>query len=698
MNAGRPQIPSQRFLAARRFPLLTMSSADLAHRSSVPKAETAAIKFGSTFLLFLLFAGSSIAGETLWTLDAVMTLKSVTDPQITLNGSTVAYVVKSADLKRNTYDSEIWIIRATSGEPYQLLFPHPSDFHPRWSNDGRKLAFLSRRDGITQVYVARALDRIPVKVTESPTDVTDCRWSPDGEYLAYLAADPLTTDEIAKLRSGDDAVVDHQNHRYSRLYLVSSQGGRGRLVTRLDRHVTSFDWAPDSSRIVYAGQTTPRFRHVFHVDLYEVDLISGRELPLVTQAGQDTAPSYSPDGRFVAFYSQGGMSNYFGERYIGLVASGGGRVRYMTNHLDADVFGGGRKFWWSEDGSELTFGAGKGTNYSLYSVNVSDSTARRLVDCLAGTSDFSVSRDGTRISFIKSSKNAPPDLYLRELEGKRAREFRLSNTNPQISDYPIFETQTVQWKSKDGLSIEGVLRLPVGYKHGDRVPLLVDLHGTTGVALEGFPIPRTYPTQLFLQEGFGVLEPNFRGSINYGARFRLAVLQAQGFADVEDISTGIDALVEQGIADSNRLGIMGWSYGGFLCAWMIGHSHRFKAACIGASTTDWISWYGAYYGGKDAPPELMWDFLGGKPWHRWEVYNRHSPRYHLMNVKTPSLLLRGEQDVDSSAEIFQALTDLDVPVTLVSYPREGHGIEEPIHQRDLMNRSLQWFEHWISGK
>jgi dipeptidyl aminopeptidase/acylaminoacyl peptidase len=150
-------------------------------------------------------------------------------------------------------------------------------------------------------------------------------------------------------------------------------------------------------------------------------------------------------------------------------------------------------------------------------------------------------------------------------------------------------------------------------------------------------------------------------------------------------------LVAQGVADPNRLGMMGWSYGGFLSVWMIGHTGRFKAASVGAPTTDWISWYGA----SDGPHEVMWTYFGGKPWDGWKTYNEHSPRYHLINAKTPSLLLHGEKDIDSTPEIYQALTDLGVPVEFVTYPREGHGIGEPMHQRDLMSRNLEWFKRWV---
>jgi dipeptidyl aminopeptidase/acylaminoacyl peptidase len=356
------------------------------------------------------------------------------------------------------------------------------------------------------------------------------------------------------------------------------------------------------------------------------------------------------------------------------------------------VFRGGNEFWWTKDGSELIFGAGAGTQDHLFTVRLKDGTSSRLIEALAGPSSFSISSNGEHMTFLKSSPSAPPQLYAASKAGGEWKQRTLVSANPEIDGLPRVTAKTLRWKSKDGLDVEGVLRLPFNYQEGKRVPLLVELHGgPTGVALEAFPVSRTYPYQLFLQEGFAVLAPNFRGSSNYGGKFRLANIESQGFGDFDDVMTGIDALVQQGIADPERLGVMGWSYGGFLSAWILGHSDRFKAISIGAPGADWMSWYSR----SDGPREVMWTYFGGKPWDHWESYNRHSPRYSLRYAKTPSLLLHGEEDIDDVAEIFQALTDLNVPVEFVTYPREGHGIAEPAHQRDLMNRNMQWFRRWV---
>ena len=195
--------------------------------------------------------------------------------------------------------------------PRSLKSPHFSDSRPRWSNTGDRLAFLSRRDKTAQVYVVDTPDGIPRNLTRSPTGVIDFKWSPDGSQVGYLAVDALASEERKRIDEGDDPIVANQGYLYAALYRVSVQGGTAQRVTPANRHVTSFDWAPDGSRVVYAAQVTPRNRDTFHVDLYELDFPAKRETPLVVQEGRDADPCYSRDGRWVAFHSQAGKINYF---------------------------------------------------------------------------------------------------------------------------------------------------------------------------------------------------------------------------------------------------------------------------------------------------------------------------------------------------------------------------------------------------
>jgi dipeptidyl aminopeptidase/acylaminoacyl peptidase len=627
-------------------------------------------------------------GRKAWTAAALMSLKTVHDPQITSDGARVAYVVRAVDAARNRYVSSILVSKAAGGPATPLAGAHPSDSSPRWSPDGRRLAFLSRRDGTAQVFVAADLAKPPRRVTQSATDVEFFRWSPDGREIGYLAAEPPTDEQAERAASGDDAIVAGEGIRNSHLYAAALDGGRSRALVS-GKHLLSFDWSPDGKRVAYAAQQSSRPKYRYHADIFETDLASGVETPVVVQPGQDLAPSYSPDGRSIAFYSQRGTLSFFGDRQVGIVPSGGGSIRYVTGELDGDIFNGAKKFSWQ--GGKLFFGAGKGTGDYLFSVDLKTGAPERLPYQLSDTAAFSFSGDGSRMAWIKASAELPPDVYVSDV--------RITDLNPQVGEYEKVRAQTVRWKSRDGIEIEGVLRLPFNLTERTRVPLIVGIHGgPTGVAQESFPIPRTYPTQLFLQQGFAVFEPNFRGSINYGPKFRTPLIQALGRVDMDDVLTGVEMLVEKGIADPNRLGVMGWSYGGYLSSWIVGHDTRFRAASIGACSMDWVSAYGSSVGRLDGPPEVIREYFGGEPWLRFADYDRHSPRFFIKNIKTPSLLLRGERDDDSIAELHLALSELHVPNTFVTYPREPHSIGEPAHQRDLLERNLAWFRKWLDRR
>lgn len=629
-----------------------------------PPGATRSFRISSFLFLLMLL---------IWTIDALMALQTVHDPQLTPAGDRIAYVTRHADASTNRYVSTIW--RATRGsKPERLPEGGLSDSSPRWSPDGRQLAFLSRRGGTTQIFIAPSR-----QITRSTTGIETYRWSPDGTQIAYIAPLPLSSEQQRSHAAGNDMIIAGQSFRNSGITIVRVASGESRTLS-IPRHILSLDWAPQGGKLVYSAQKNARGRERFYSDIYEYSLETGQETPLVVQPGQDLIPTYSPDGKWVAFHSQRGTLSYFGTREVGVVPSAGGTIRYVTENMDGDVFSGARRMWWSSDSKELRFGAGKGTSDYLYSVNLEGGAARRLAQRLSDVTSFSISGDGKHIAAIRDSA-----LFL--------------NDTPIVDlkpDLPAFRTETIRWKSKDGLDVEGVLRYPVNYTAGSPVPLLTILHGgPTGVATENFPAPRMYPTQVFLQEGYAVFEPNFRGSINYGPRFRTLTIQNQGYGDMEDVLAGVDSLVARGIADSQKLGVMGWSYGGFLTSWTITKTNRFKAASLGGCSMDWVTHYGMAVGGDDGPPEVVQEYFGGKPWDRLEAYYRHSQRPHLKDIKTPALLMRGERDLDNVGELYLALTELNVPTEFITYPREPHSISEPTHQRDILTRNLAWFNRWI---
>jgi dipeptidyl aminopeptidase/acylaminoacyl peptidase len=601
-----------------------------------------------------------------WTIESLLNLPQVGDPQMRPSGEMYAYVLQGNVL-----------LSPLNGSPPKQVH---SGRRPRWSPDSRQLAFVARQDGIDQIFLYEVASGTIRQFTHSPSAAGLYAWAPDGRAIAFLATDP---------GPDPDPQVSGKYSHYSRLYWQALDSAAARRITSGAAHVASFALSPSGDTAVYAAHPTPANQDSLQSDLYTVDLKTLATRPLVVQPGRDGEPSYSPDGKWIAFHSQGGSNNYFEKRDVAIIPAAGGSIHYITRGHPEDVFRNGNAFTWSPDSRALIYTAGKGVKDVLIRHDIESDHTTTLAEHIAGTASFA--HDLSRAVFLQVSSAHPPEIVL--LEGTSIRQ--LTHVHDDLAKFPRFSSEVVRWKSRDGLQVEGMLWLPVGYKTGTKIPLLTELHGgPTGVTLDAFPTPRTYPTQVFLENGIAVFSPNFRGSVNYGADFRLKNALSQGEGDYDDVMTGIDSLIARGIADPDRLGLMGWSYGGYLTTSIVTQTNRFKAASIGAPATDWTT----YYGQSDGPKEVLWTYFGGTPWAVPENYAKHSPRSKLKDIRTPCLLQVGLLDINHNAEIYRALTDNHVEAEYVVYPREYHSISEPAHVRDVMERNQRWFLHWLLGR
>src|SRR5262249_32999763 len=344
----------------------------------------------------------------------------------------------------------------------------------------------------------------------------------------------------------------------------------------------------------------------------------------------------------------------------------------------------------------MLFLAASGVNANLYTLGVNDASPTLMTRNEGGTTGFSTTPDGMNIAYVHESPRMPTEVAL--LNARNMIPILLTRLNPQVESLTLGQVEAVKWNSNDGTEIEGLLIYPVGYQTGKRYPTLTYIHGgPEGAYAKSFNANWSAFPQVYAGAGYAVFMPNFRGSANYGAKFAQSNAKLVGKVDYEDIMSGVDHLIKLGVADENRLAVAGWSYGGYLSAWIIGHTNRFKCAAYGAGLSNAVS----YWGTADITSQRE-RLHGGTPWASRKMFDEQSPLTYLPNAKTPALIFHGEQDervpLSQSQESYRTLKRVGVPVQLVIYPEQGHGLTVPSYQLDKMRREVAWIEKYVMGR
>lgn len=645
-------------------------------------------------------------------LDDLARVKDVSDPELSPDGSRVAYTVRTTDVKEDKHETHVWMTSWDGKETVRLTAGKESETEPRWSPDGRFLAFLSSRgdeNETSQLWLLPRGGGEAEKITELKGGVEDFDWAPDGKRLVLVVEDPEPdaagkADE-KKGKRRKPIVIDrfqfkldgdgYLEHRRKHLQILDRESRKLEVLTSGDYDDVLPAWSPDGKTIAFVSKRGPDPDRTDNWDVYAIEPKAGAApRPLTTYEGSDNQPdwesrlAWSPDGKWIA-YLQGGPDKliYYAVHKLAVVPAAGGPARLVTPELDRNVLA--PRF--TPDGKSILFLLEEDQAVHLAKVAVGGGAVERVVGGRRVLSAFTTSADG-RVAVLGSEPRVPEEVYAVEKGTPRA----LTRQNEAwVSEVRLGAVEETKFTSKDGTEIHGFLVKPPDYDAGKRYPAVLRIHGgPVGQFQNSFDME----WQWIAANGYVVVAANPRGSSGRGEAFQTAIYADWGHKDVEDVLAAMDDAVARGIADPERLAVGGWSYGGMMTNYVIASTARFKAATSGAGTSNALTGYGTDQYIREYEQEL------GTPWKNFDNYLRVSfPFLHADRIATPTLFLCGEDDFNvpliNSEQMYQALKSLGVPSELVIYPGQHHGIRRPSFQRDRLERYVAWYDRYAkSGK
>jgi dipeptidyl aminopeptidase/acylaminoacyl peptidase len=664
--------------------------------------------------ILIMATTSDIAAQPpAWTPELMMQVPRIGSVQVSPDGQRVAFTVRTAVMTddKSEYLTHIHLAQHDGTARVQLTQGDKSCDDPQWSPAGGPIAFVSARAGTKNLWLISASGGEARQLTDVKGDISTFKWSQFGDAIAFTALDAETPSDKAASQAKNDARVVDEKIRRHRLYVVpydraASTPAKERLLTPGDLNVGGdtprvgrppFDWSLAADKIVFSHTLTPRPDDWTTANLSIVNVSSGEIRSLVKTSAGEAAPFYSRNGDTIAYVASDDPPTWAGRRKIHVIPATGGTPRALAD--TSDGFGRySELLGWSADSRRLYYTELQGTTLALMALPLDGPPVQIRVETLwpggMSQSGMFLNASGTHVGFSWEDPHRPPEAYVARIGNKQAP--RVTVTTEDFLGIETGRTEVIRWKSTDGQEIEGLLTYPWLYDANRKYPLLLVIHGgPMGAFTQSFDgTPNQYPIAAFARHGYAVLRANPRGSSGYGAKFRYANYNDWGGGDYQDLMTGVDHVIGLGLADSDRMGVMGWSYGGFMTAWVITHTQRFKAASVGAGVTNLVSFTGT----ADIPSFLP-DYFHGEFWDNLEAYREHSPMFYVKGVRTPTLIQHGERDervpLSQGQELYNALKRQGCTTKMVTYPRTPHAIEEPRLLLDCMERNLEWFDRYV---
>jgi dipeptidyl aminopeptidase/acylaminoacyl peptidase len=668
-------------------------------------------KLHASLLLIGLLSVAGLAQQSRrMQLDDLGRVVRVSDPQISPDGASIVVVVARANYDENRYDGNLVLVDISSGNQRVLTNDRRSVSQPRFSPSGDRLGFLSNvalasgQQPRSQIFVMPMSGGDVRRLTSAPKGVQQFAWSPEGRTIAYA-----TEDEAEKktgpdrfndsFEVGNDDFLIQSQALPTHAWLVPAAGGDARRLTSGTWSLpinhppgtppSPLAWSPDGKSIVLVRMATPHSGDARDSTVQVLEVATGRMRGLTGRDRLEAQSTFSPDGSLIAYWQpRDGDSGNLNEIYVAPSTGGSGKsiTRAIDRHMARSI--------WMPDSKSLLVGANDGTRVSLWQQPL-DGPARKLELGSASPSssfwvDVAVGKVGA-IAFIATDPLRPPELYY--MSSPTSPPKRLTNLNAEVAGLALGRTEVISWQS-ESFTHNGIVTYPTDFSGSQKYPLVLVIHGgPTAASLETF----SSQAQLMAAKGWVVFQPNYRGSDQLGTVYQRAIINDAGAGPGRDVMAGVEALKQRGFVDATRIAVSGWSYGGYMTSWLIGNYRGWRVAVAGAPVTDWMDQYNL----GDANVRRGSAF-GGSPWtdaKRMQAYIDQSPIAYASKMRTPTLVMTNTQDFrvtpTQSFKLYHALKDNGVPTKFIAYPIYGHNAPDPVRQRDVQRRWMEWIEQYF---
>jgi len=655
-----------------------------------------------------------------------ISLKGTGGPLVSPDGKTIVYSVTSTDWANNSYDTELWMVR-DGGAPVQLTrTDRGSSFGARFTPDSKFISFLADRGQKTQIYLISVHGGEAMQLTKDEDGINNYEWSPDGSRIAY--SKPMADSKRDKTMrerfgafgvEGEEYKLNHLwilNYNYDTVVLagqvpcypvkkdsssadslakVKAQGcvslPVAKQLTQGDFTVGGYAWHPDGQRIIFNRQANPLINSGITADIVLMDVATKKMTTLVSNPTGDFFSRWNPQGTAFVYSSAvtDSTSNYYKNNRLFIYDMNTNSSREIAKDIDENKFVSD----WNKHG--LFVGALEKTKQKIFTVDPASgaSTPLPIALDLVGNISFSMNTDIVAVS----GRNYADlnEIYTGTFNQPLTK---VTNNSAQIANWNTPVNEVISWKSKDGAAIEGVLLKPRNYDPAKKYPLLIVIHGgPTGIDLPDPTPTYVYPIMQWVEKGALVLRVNYRGSAGYGEKFRSLNVRNLGVGDMWDVVSGVEHLQKKGMIDTARMGVMGWSQGGYISAFLATNTNIFKAISVGAGISNWVT----YYVNTDITPFTR-QYLQATPWNDMAVYLKTSPMTNINKARTPTLIQHGEFDrrvpIPNAYELYRGLQDRGVPSKLIVYKGFGHGINKPKERLAAVWHNWQWFNKYVFGE